>query len=61
MAGELTEIPLSPAEQVVSSRHDELVALGIDAAEAADRLRRSLAVRAVAVQLSEEFWSWLRS
>lgn len=53
------EIPLSPAEQVVSDLHDRLVLGGAGQAQAARAIRRSLAVRATAVQLDEDFWSWL--
>lgn len=58
---EQEEIPLTPVEQIVNELHDRWVASGMDGGEAARRIRVALAARAVDVQLSEEFWSWLGS
>lgn len=58
---EAQEIPLTPAEQIVSELHDRWVAGGMAGGEAARRIRAELAVRAVGVELSEEFWAWLGS
>lgn len=50
---------LTPAEQVINRLHDRMVGEGADAGRAARSIRASLGVRAVAVELDEQFWGWL--
>lgn len=55
------EAVLSGTETVINRLHDKLLGRGMESGAAARAIREELEVRAIAVELSEEFWSWLGS